>query len=568
MRLKQLEVKNFRGIRELTWTVDARYVCLVGAGDSTKSTILESIDFVLSPRWRIPFDDSDFYLLDTESPISITATVGDLPTQLLSDARFGHHVRGWSKDSQLHDEPEYDDELVLSIRLQVDQSLEPVWTVYTDRNTDPPRISASDRGKLDCLSIGMYLDRHLSWCRGSVLSRITATEGSIEGLLAGSGRAALRSFEEIEDEALEAFAEAARSAEASGNLFGVAAKSGFRPHLDIQAVTVREAAISLHDGAVPVRRSGLGTRRLLVAAIQCKDAALSGLTLIDELEHGLDPHRLRRLLRVLRGGDMESARQVIVTSHSPIALGELRSSEVQVVRSKDGCTTVTKVDDKLQRFLRKSPEAFLGRKILICEGKTELGLCRELDEYWDREHGEYFALLGVVLADGGGADAPASAMAFTGLAYDTLLLCDSDNPMVPDREALENAGVTVLQWADGLCVEQRIFMDLPWEGVASLLDTEVGNRGATSIIDSIAGRMGIGSEVFADVDTKEWLNLGLDEGDLRRAIGTTADKNKWYKRVDLASGLGRVIGEHYASLEGTDLRIKLDLLRAWATNRV
>lgn len=47
MELKHLRVKRFRGIRELDWTPGGRMVCLIGAGDSTKTTILTAYD---SPR--------------------------------------------------------------------------------------------------------------------------------------------------------------------------------------------------------------------------------------------------------------------------------------------------------------------------------------------------------------------------------------------------------------------------------------------------------------------------------------------------------------------------------------
>ena len=57
MHLKQVSVKGFRGIRCLDWTVKGTIIGLVGPGDSTKTTILDAIEYALSPRWSLPITD-------------------------------------------------------------------------------------------------------------------------------------------------------------------------------------------------------------------------------------------------------------------------------------------------------------------------------------------------------------------------------------------------------------------------------------------------------------------------------------------------------------------------------
>ncbi|MBR4341287.1 MAG: AAA family ATPase [Lachnospiraceae bacterium] len=49
MRLKHVSIKNFRGIKQadLTFPDEQRLVCLIGPGDSTKSTILTAIHYAL-----------------------------------------------------------------------------------------------------------------------------------------------------------------------------------------------------------------------------------------------------------------------------------------------------------------------------------------------------------------------------------------------------------------------------------------------------------------------------------------------------------------------------------------
>ena len=89
-----------RGIKSLNWILTSRFICLVGPGDSTKSTILDAIEYVLSPRWNLVFEDSDFHNSDCSNEISITATVGELPEVLLTESKFGLQLRGWNFASQ------------------------------------------------------------------------------------------------------------------------------------------------------------------------------------------------------------------------------------------------------------------------------------------------------------------------------------------------------------------------------------------------------------------------------------------------------------------------------------
>src|SRR5260370_3656473 len=125
MRIHQLQIHHFRGIEHLDWTVRGNLVWLVGPGDSAKSTVLDAIELALLPRWNQSFDDTDFYATDTSKQISITVTVGDLPQEFLDEDKFGLELRGWSETDGLHDEPLEGDALVLSVRLIVDDSLEP-----------------------------------------------------------------------------------------------------------------------------------------------------------------------------------------------------------------------------------------------------------------------------------------------------------------------------------------------------------------------------------------------------------------------------------------------------------
>lgn len=124
-----MEILNFRGIKQLEWEIpDQQVICLIGKGDSAKTTILEAIRCAFSPQWNRPFNDSDFHLCNTDQPIRIEVVIGELPDEFCSEQKYGAHLRGWDKAGPaLHDEPEDADEVVLSARLTVAKELEPKW---------------------------------------------------------------------------------------------------------------------------------------------------------------------------------------------------------------------------------------------------------------------------------------------------------------------------------------------------------------------------------------------------------------------------------------------------------
>jgi len=164
MQLRQIKVSHFRGIATLDWTPSNSFCCLIGPGDSGKSTVLDAIEALLSSRW-FSFTESDFLSCDTSAPIVIEATIGELSRTLKSDERFGLYVRGWTSAGALRDEPEDDDEPVLTLRLTVDATMEPVWELICDRMDDPRTLSNRDRALFGLVRLAGEDARHLAWAK-------------------------------------------------------------------------------------------------------------------------------------------------------------------------------------------------------------------------------------------------------------------------------------------------------------------------------------------------------------------------------------------------------------------
>jgi hypothetical protein len=118
MYIVHIDIRNFRGIKRLAWLPAAGVNCLVGSGDTTKTTILDAIELALNPRWYPFADDSDFFDLDVEQTIKITVTLAGLPADFKADDQYGLHLRGWdAQQGTLKDEPGEGLEDALSLRL-------------------------------------------------------------------------------------------------------------------------------------------------------------------------------------------------------------------------------------------------------------------------------------------------------------------------------------------------------------------------------------------------------------------------------------------------------------------
>lgn len=71
-KIHTLKIENYRRIDRFEYVFgDESFICLIGRGDSGKSTILNAIAAVLTPSWNYQFYDTDFYNVDTSNSIII-----------------------------------------------------------------------------------------------------------------------------------------------------------------------------------------------------------------------------------------------------------------------------------------------------------------------------------------------------------------------------------------------------------------------------------------------------------------------------------------------------------------
>lgn len=547
-KIRRLGICNFRGIQQLDWCPGPGMNCLIGPGDSSKSTILDAIDLCLGARRNAAFSDTDFFQMDISKPISIGAILGDLPDPLLSFDSYGQYLRGFNTSTgELFDEPAQHLEPVLHVMLTVESDLEPSWTLFSQRTTDEGivrQLAWKEKVALAPTRIGASSDYNLTWQRGSILNRLTEERADASAALVTAAREARHAFGAQANVELK---EALNIVDTTAKQLGVNVGEGAQAMLDSHSVSFGSGTIALHDAdGIPLKGMGVGSTRLLISGLQRHAAGGASIVLADELEYGLEPHRIVSLLRSLGSKEARPPMQSFATTHSPIALRELNGVQLWVVRPQTGGHFVKNVgtDDQMQGTIRLYPEAFLAPKIIVCEGATEVGFLRGLDLHRVDTGMNSLTALGTSFIDSKGGhpnEAYNRASAFQSLGYGVMVLRDAD--IQPDK-GLEAAfaiqGGKVVHWEEPFFAEQQLFHSLPATACIQLLNYAIELHGdlVDAHLQTASGNTLSSAAIFAHQASQTAL-----PPDIRTILGKAASikKKGWFKTVSAMETVAREI---------------------------
>lgn len=542
-KIYALKILNYKGILRFEHVFGKTdLVCLIGRGDSGKSTILQAISAVLSPNWNYSFYDSDFNNGNIEEPILIEASLYDVPSELLSENKYGLHKRLLINGDQIIDDLSQEDSAggidILTIRLQVNKELEPQWVIFNERDEpDFVEIKAGDRAKLNVFLMADYLDRHFSWSKGTPLYTLLKQEGALEEKDDFILEVFRKAKEAIDNNSFEYLNGVLKKVTETAQRFGIDI-SGTNTTIDFKDLSVQDGKVSLHEDKVPFRQKGKGSKRLLSIAIQSELAKTGGIILIDEIEQGLEPDRSRFLAKTLLE---QKIGQVFITTHSSNVLVELNYENLFLMK-KDALGLVT-FDATFKGCLRNNPEAFFAKRILIGEGATEVGICRALDSYRISCGKLNYAILGISVVDGKGTNLIDYSKKFKLAGYDVCVMCDSDNANVnKQKEDLKSKGIIVVDCENSNSIEYQLFTDLPWAAVQKLINYSIEIKGVQSIKDLLSNHY--------DSSLPEDWNSN-DSPEIRRALGKASSYTKtkengeiedkgWYKMIQHGEYLGKV----------------------------
>lgn len=582
MKLTNIEIKNFRGIKHASvfFPLDSRIICLIGSGDSGKSTLLTAIEWALWPSWSLIATDTDFYNCDTLSPIEITVSITEIPQALMKEDKFGLYLRDYDKaKGDGDDEPTDPGTTILTIRLTIDDTLEPKWTVITNR-TDPKPISQKDRRLLSFGTVGFDYVKDFQWGRGSILQKYADSREALHNAFTQAMRAA------VENTSLDALDQMAPTVKEVGKQYGVGFNGDVHNRILMQNGTY-STTVGVFDDKVPFVQRGLGSKRLLSIGMNVNAYDNGTVVLVDEVETGLEPYRISALINQFRS-QFKDQGQLIMTTHSRSAVCECDVGELCVVSNDAGEFNVhqlNKVEDikgDIQGIIRGEPDAFLCKRIIVCEGKTEIGLLRSLDEYLFKKRGTRFAHYGVGTALGGGGNKFFSlARLLKNCGYDCCILMDSDvDSEEAEKEEIEKSGIKVFSWEKGNAIEEQLFQDSSKQCAEQLIAYAVEIKGIQSVVAHLNNEFRDEIKEYR-VEDDEIILCGNNEGeistDVLRRIGKVAkgkfNKKKkqmegaWFKRIDRGQDVGDIVFSSKEQIkEGSHFETIINGLINWVTD--
>jgi hypothetical protein len=215
------------------------------------------------------------------------------------------------------------------------------------------------------------------------------------------------------------------------------------------------------------------------------------MTLVDEIERGLEPYRQRALIEKLQTGGS----QVFATTHSPAAIAAADQASLWYVDHKGEIGPLEAT--KIARHRVVDPDTFLSRLAIVAEGWTEVGFVSALLE---RALGKPLTHFGVHVSNGGGHEPTlellealkAGGLSFGGFA-------DDEGGKHPTRwNTLEAAlGPLLFRWPKG-CLEENILAVTPEMKLEGLMADPRGEWTGMRR-QTLALRLGIEAKTFAEV---------------------------------------------------------------------
>lgn len=370
--IRQLTIKHFRGIESLIWNPSAGTNIILGGGDVGKTTILEAVALLLSPSNSIVLSEADYWQRNTDAEFSVQAVIA-LPesSEISQQQKFAWPWHWDGENAVLPTLPEGDDDMptpgqpVYRLQVRGSAELEINWEVVQP-NDELDHLSAAVRRKIGVvrLSADERNDRDLRLVYGSALDRLLADKGLRARIGQQVSEIDLQS--KLSDDAKKALAKLDASLKKESlpnNLeLGLTTSQGLSIGALVGLLAETDGGVSL-----PLASWGAGTRRIATLRIAAATESETRITVVDEVERGLEPYRVRRLVKTLQ----DEPTQSFITSHSPIAVSAANKSHLWFLDQAGNIGPLPR--DKIARQQERDPLTFLSRLAIVAEGPTEIG---------------------------------------------------------------------------------------------------------------------------------------------------------------------------------------------------
>lgn len=551
--IRKLLIRHFRGINKLDWKPASGMNFILGGGDVGKSTLLDAIAMLLNPSNATLVSEADYWQRDTTQDFEIEAVMHIPVTSEISTQRSFAWPWAWDGENAVmptikadgSDDMPTPDDPVYRIRVRGTCELELVWEIVQP-NDEVDHFSVALRRKIGIvrLSGDERNDRDLRLVYGSALDRLLA-DSALRSRI-GKQVSAFNLDESLNEKGEDAISALDKRLSAaalpSGLKLGLTTSQG----LSIGALI---GLLAENDGvSLPLSSWGAGTRRMAALEIASSIEKDASVVIIDEIERGLEPYRLRKLINNLLGAD----HQTFVTTHSPVAISCAKEAHLWYLDSVGNIGEL--LHAKVSSQQRREPETFLARLAVIAEGPTEVGFLRFLLKKAFRTHPLDH---GVRVCNGEGNESTLAlleALSSAGLTFAGLADNEGNNPgrWAVVKKAL---GERLLQWSEG-CTEKNVIQAFPENKLPELLKDAEGSFNGERL-RTLATRIGIADKKLGDIQAKlaetgKSLRQLIIEAATGCKLGAPTDEQKEWKSHERywfkSEGGGRELAEKVISV--------------------
>jgi putative ATP-dependent endonuclease of OLD family len=555
-RIRKLTIQRFRGLQALTWMPAEGMNVILGGGDVGKTTVLEAISLLLLPSNTAVISEADYWARDSTQEFLIEAVmtlpdasgIGSQNTFAWPWAWDGRNAVAPSavgeSDTPMPGEPVY------RVRVRGTTELELAWEVIQP-NDEFVYFSTAVRRRIGLvrMSADERNDRDLRLVYGSALDRLLA-DSALRARI-GQQVVALNLHDALNDKGKEAInlldTRMADAALPSALKLGLTTSQG----LSIGALI---GLLATKNGvSLPLSSWGAGTRRMAALEIASATEKESSVTLIDEIERGLEPYRLRKLINILA----EQHGQIFLTTHSPVAISCAEAGHLWYLDSLGTIGALPR--DKIAPQQKRDPETFLARVAVIAEGPTEVGFLQYLlEKAFEGNPLDY----GVRVCDGQGNGATLDlleTLVSSGLLFAGLV---DDEGTAPQRwtKLKEKLKERLYQWSNG-CTEDNVIGAVPEEKLLELLKDGEGELDGYRL-RTLADRLGLQEKTPEVIDAalkeseKTWRSLILAAATGSKDGAPSGQDKAWKKHSQ----------QWFKSTDGgRELAQKMVALGAWNT---
>lgn len=537
--IRQLKIEYYRGIESLTWNPEPGMNVILGGGDVGKTTILEAISLLLSPSNSLILAESDYWRRVTDNEFLIRAVITLPDHSDIGDQPKFNWPWHWNGENAVppvvpegaDDIPDVDDP-VYCLQVRGNADLEISWEILQPSD-ELDTLSPAVRKGIGIVRLGGddRNDRDLRLVYGSALDRLL----SDKGLRARLGRhlADVDLNTDLSEEARDALGNLDTQLQQQSLPHGLELGLTSSQGLSIGALT---GLLATHSEGVklPLSSWGSGTRRMATLQIASATQSNTRITVVDEVERGLEPYRVRKLVESLQ----KERAQSFVTTHSPVAIAAATDSHLWYLDANGKVGALP--PEKIKSQQKKEPQTFLSRLSIVCEGITEAGF---LDTLLKRAVAGDYRDYGIYLADAGGNNPTLTLLECLSAAGLNFAGFADNEGRAPARWAAlkKSMAPRLFQWTDG-CTESSVIALMSDEDLKVLIQDGDGDLDGARL-RTLADRLGTGGD--KDIATLRTACTN-QEKDLRdviiaAAIGDSTDApegrakewkkhgNRWFK---------------------------------------